>query len=112
MDYNGVEITGYTGSDMKVRIPETIEGEKVTYINCKFPNTITQIEFPDTVTNITMLPESIKYFNIPMGLVSINNKESLELPNLISIKAQEQVFEFPDNKWIQCRQSILFYYLG
>ena len=88
MEKGGIEITGYNGSDMKVRIPDTIEGEKVTYINCEFPNSITQIEFPDSVTEITQLPKSIKYFNIP---AEYKADSSFGTPQLEMIKTHDEV---------------------
>lgn len=89
MEKDGIEITGYSGSDMKVRIPDTIEGEKVTYINCEFPNSITQIEFPDSVIEITQLPKSIKYFNIPAGYKA---HSYFTTPQLEMVKTHGEVY--------------------
>ena len=51
---NGVEITGYTGKSMKVRIPEKIDGEPVTSIGRRaFKDSgIVEIYIPNTVTSI------------------------------------------------------------
>lgn len=70
METNGVKVTGYNGTAMKVKIPATFEGEPVTAVGCEFADTITQIEFPLTVQIITekTLPDSIKYFNVPRDI--------------------------------------------
>ncbi len=106
-EYGGIVITDYMGGGAEVRIPDTIEGERVVCVNCVFPDEVTQIEFPDTVFGIRHLPESIEYFNIPAELEHIGDPDEIaelteqnlgisdapetELPNIRMIRASGDI---------------------
>lgn len=91
----GIEITRYLGTSIKVRIPEEIEGELVTCISGAFKNCgIKEVIIPDTVKMI-----GDETFLGCEGLVNISLPEGLEMIDRSAFQYCDGLTEviIPDN---------------
>jgi predicted small lipoprotein YifL len=75
----GVEITGYIGNTLEVKIPNIIEGAHVVSISGAFDNrsAITEIIIPDSVTNIgsrAFQGTALTSIVLPNGIASIGDE--------------------------------------
>lgn len=93
---NGIIITGYTGEDTALVIPDQIDNLPVTEIGSqafKGKNSLVSITLPDTVTEIGFMAfsqcEGLKEINMPASLKTIGNTafascsalEAIEIPD-------------------------------
>jgi len=72
---SGIKITKYTGTSIRVRIPEKIEGEPVTVIKSAFSGSgIIEVYIPNSVTSI-----GYEAFSGCTGLTSVTYKGNIQL---------------------------------
>ncbi len=87
----GIEITGYTGSGTGVRIPETIDGKKVTEINIWGDDgKLEEIILPKTAEKCYVTGFPVKYINVPCNDFTVMSKDELE-----KVYIEDSVTEIP-----------------
>ena len=65
----GIAVTNYTGSSLRVRVPDTIDGEPVVSVYTG-KTAITQLIVPDTVQIMECNNDNLKYANIPASYIN------------------------------------------
>ena len=90
-----VTITGYTGNEASVVIPNEIEGKPVTAIGEKAfsqNNTLTSVAIPDSVTGIgdyAFYESGLENINIPAGVTTIGRSAFTNCKSLSSVTFAE-----------------------
>ena len=84
-----VTITKYTGSDIDIAIPDTIEGKKVTKLSSNSENTI--FANRGTVKSV-IIPDSVKTIGA-YTFYSCRNLETVEIPNSVEI-IEDYAFQY------------------
>lgn len=90
-----VTITGYTGNEASVVIPNEIEGKPVTAIGERAfskNNTLTSVAIPDSVTGIgdyAFFESGLKNINIPAGVTTIGRSAFTNCKSLSSVTFAE-----------------------
>ena len=90
-----VTITGYTGNEASVVIPNEIEEKPVTAIGERAfskNNTLTSVAIPDSVTGIgdyAFCESGLKNINIPAGVTTIGRSAFMECKSLSSVTFAE-----------------------
>lgn len=99
-DYEGIYVTKYTGSSLRVRVPDTIDGEPVVSVNIG-NKAITQLIVPETVYWIKCNKDSLKYANIPAAYSSYATYTSFDRePGFRHAPNLEKVYFSKDIKYI------------
>ncbi len=96
-DIKGIGIYRYNGEAETVRVPAKIDGKPVVSVSFMVNETVTDIELPDTVTEIGIKAflhcSKLKSINIPDGVVRIGQEafsdchslENIEIPNSVNV---------------------------
>ena len=104
--YSGIEITEYIGVSDKVRIPAEIDGKKVVYLHCQFPERITRVELPDTLTQIGYCAfkncKGISSITIPDSVTNIYALAFEGCTGLKSITIPNGITEIIGNTFLGC----------
>ncbi len=106
---NEVTITGYTGTDTDIVIPETIERCKVVAIDeyaFSYCSSITSVEIPDSVTSIGLRAfwncSSLKSIEIPDSITSIGGSAFNGCSSLTTIEIPDSVVSIGDSTFQGC----------
>ena len=88
----GMVVDGYKLQSPKVRIPDTIEREPVVGVNLK-DYVITELIVPDTVKQLILNKETIKYTNYPRDLIEYDSMYSQgQAHNAFSYSKIEEIY--------------------
>lgn len=100
-EMGGMVITDYLKESPKVRIPDTLEGEPVVYVNLyNCEKQITELVMPDSVVYFDLsdtTTASLQYINIPAGMMDYNVQLQFYISQTNSVPAnvlsEEEFYE-------------------
>ena len=106
---DGAVITGYTGTDTDVVIPDTIEKTPVVEIGSNAfyrKDTITSIRIPETVTTIGYRAfrdcDSLKEITIPDAVVNIGDEAFCSCNNLVTVHLSQSLVTLGKSAFYEC----------
>lgn len=106
---DGAVITGYTGTDTDVVIPDTIEETPVVEIGSNAfyrKDTITSIRIPETVTTIGYRAfrdcDSLKEITIPDAVVNIGDEAFCSCNNLVTVHLSQSLVTLGKSAFYEC----------
>ena len=119
---SGIKINAINTAAADIRIPDTIDGEPVVYLNgdLKYSENVKTLILPDSLTICGFFPESVEYIKLPQNLkgyqmprrgypISIfsdcKNLKEVWLPDTLKMLPASDAFE-------SCPKDLIFTYKG
>lgn len=103
----GMVVTNYYGTDQKVRIPDTLEGEPVVKVNLsQCEKKLTELIMPDSVCGFSLsdtIKRTLLYINIPGSMTEINGSP---------FKVKEYNYLIDGNIWVPGSPNLMGVYIN